>query len=333
MDDESPERRIVADSSPPGVVGNLRPHALALMFVAGACLALTVLLFPGTDDVDRVPWIINALLGLPVAAVLWRWGHRFSEPMLHGALVGGAVIVALGMTFGNGGSLTVAASVLFVWVSLYVFLFFEWRIAIGHLVLDAVLLSGALAVTGVDAAAAVGTLVIGTSVVVGAVTGATRGELARLATIDYLTGLPNRRRLHEVLTAETARSTRTSVPYAVVVIDLDSFKAVNDRDGHEAGDQLLIDSARAWQDCLRPTDMLVRYGGDEFVAVLPGCDADSAGAIAARLHAAVPASCSLGVATWQRGEDQDTVLRRADHNLYQSKRGGGDQITTDDLRS
>lgn len=314
---------------PSGAVDGLRARALALMFSVGPVLAIAAVPFPGTSVIDPVPWVVNASLGFPVAAVLWPWGHRFPDLVLHAVLALGAAIVAVGMTFGNGGSLTVAASFFFIWISLYVFLFFDWRAAAAHLVLDAVLLTTAFGVSGVDGAAAVALLVIGTSTVVGAVTGATRAELARLATIDHLTGLPNRRRLHEVLEAETARSTRTGVPYSVIVIDLDSFKAVNDAGGHQAGDDLLISSARAWKECLRPTDVLIRYGGDEFVAVLPACDPAHAEAIAHRLRGAVSAPCSLGVATWSTGQARDHVLRRADQHLYESKRHGGARVTTD----
>jgi diguanylate cyclase (GGDEF)-like protein len=321
--------RVRATDLPSAAVDSLRARALALMFTVGPVLALVAVPLPGASDIDTVPWAVNATLGFPVAAVLWRWGHRFPDAVLHGVLALGAVIVAVGMTFGNGGSLTVAASFFFIWISLYVFLFFDWRAATAHLVLDAVLLTTAFGASGVDGAAAVALLVIGTSTVVGAVTGATRAELARLATIDHLTGLPNRRRLHEVLEAETARSIRTGVPYSVIVLDLDSFKAVNDTDGHQAGDDLLISSAGAWKECLRPTDVLIRYGGDEFVAVLPACDPTHAEAIAHRLRGAVPAPCSLGVATWTPGQGRDSVLHRADHHLYESKRDGGARVTTD----
>lgn len=325
----APQDPIQAADPPAGSVDRLRARALALMFAVGPALALAALPLPGNSDVDTVPWAVNATLGFPVAAVLWRWGHRFPDLVLHAVLGLGAVIVAVGMTFGNGGSLTVAASFFFIWVSLYVFLFFDWRAATVHLVLDAVLLTAAFGVSGVDGAAAVALLVIGTSTVVGAVTGATRAELARLATIDHLTGLPNRRRLHEVLEAETARSARTGVPYSVIVLDLDSFKAVNDTDGHQAGDEVLISSARAWKECLRPTDVLIRYGGDEFVAVLPACDPTHAESIAHRLLGAVTSPSSLGVATWAPGQERESVLHRADHHLYESKRHGGARVTTD----
>jgi diguanylate cyclase (GGDEF)-like protein len=325
----APRGRIQAATPGTGAVDRLRARALALMFTVGPVLALAAVPLPGTSDIDSVPWAVNASLGFPVAAVLWRWGHRFPDALLHATLALGAVIVAVGMTFGNGGSLTVAASFFFIWISLYVFLFFDWRAATAHLVLDAVLLTAAFGVSEVDGAAAVAILVVGTSTVVGAVTGATRAELARQATIDHLTGLPNRRRLHEVLEAETARSTRTGVPYSVIVLDFDSFKAVNDTDGHQAGDELLISAAAAWRVCLRPTDVLIRYGGDEFVAVLPACDPAHAESIAHRLRSAVPSPCSLGVATWAPGQDRDSVLHRADHHLYESKRHGGARVTTD----
>lgn len=307
----------------------LRSRALAAMFAAGAVLALVTLALPGGGTVNTAPWALNASVGLPVAVVLWVWGHRFPDLALHGCLVTGAAMVALGMTFGNGGSLTVAASFFFIWVALYSFLFFERGAAVAHLVLDAFLLSAALVWSGADAAPGVALLVTGTSVVVGAVTGATRAQLARAAITDQLTGLPNRHALHDALMAETARSARSHDAYSVIIIDLDEFKAVNDTDGHHAGDLLLASSARAWRECLRPTDVMVRYGGDEFVAVLPGCDPQQASIIAERLRSAATTRCSIGSATWRLGDDEHAVLRRADQHLYASKRGGGNRVTAD----
>lgn len=322
------EYKSAATTLPPiyGNVDQLRAHALALMFLAGATLALLVPALPGTDQIDTGLWALNASVGIPVAVLLWHLGHRAPVPLLHLCLLLGAALVAVGMTFGDGASVTVAAAFFFVWVALYSFLFFPWRSAAAHVAIDAVLLVGALHVAGVNAAASVGVLVVGTSTVVGAVTGRSRFELERLATTDALTGLGNRRRLDEALDAESARSARTDEPYSVIVADLDRFKTVNDDQGHAAGDHILISSARAWTACLRPTDLLTRYGGDEFVALLPGCGQDEAIAVADRLATAVSWSCSFGTATAQAQEHPASVLSRADEHLMQAKRAGGGQI-------
>ena len=321
MDERNVDVTVVAPAA--GSDDRLRAQALALMFIAGATLALVVLALPDTGGVDRGPWAVNASLGLPVGVLLWRWGHQVPELALHACLLAGAALVAVGMTFGDGESVTVAASFFFIWVALYSFLFFPWRAAAAHLVVDALMLAIALAVADVNAAAGVALLVVGTSAVVGTVTGQSRVALDRLASTDPLTGLPNRRRLGEALDAEAARSARSGVPFSVIVIDLDGFKKVNDEQGHAAGDRILIASGQAWLGCLRPTDLLTRYGGDEFVALLPGCGAAEAAEVAHRLADAVAWSCSLGAATSRQDEDPDAVLRRADEHLLRAKGQGG----------
>lgn len=311
-----------------GTVDRLRVQALALMFVTGATLALVVPVLPGTDGVDTGPWALNASMGIPAGVLLWHWGHRAPVILLHASLFAGAALVAIGMTFGDGGSVTVAASFFFIWVALYSFLFFPWRVASVHLVINAVMLIVALAVAEVNAAASVALLVVGTSAVVGAVTGQSRVALERLASTDPLTGLANRRRLEEALDTEAARSARTGTPYSVIVADLDGFKEVNDEQGHAAGDRTLIRSAQAWTACMRPTDVLTRYGGDEFVALLPGCGDAEAAEVAHRLATAVGWSCSLGAATSRPDEHPGAVLRRADERLLQAKNAGGGRVVS-----
>jgi diguanylate cyclase (GGDEF)-like protein len=303
---------------------SLRSRALALMFVIGSLLALVALAVPHPDGVQEVRWAVNSALALPVGALLWRYGHRLPEPAIHATLVAGSVIVGLGITFGNGGVYSVAACFFVVWVALYTFLFFRLALAVAHLVLNTVVLVVGLVVAGVDGVAGVALMVTGTSVVAGSVVGRARLELDRLARTDPLTGLHNRRSLEEVLRAEQARCARSGRPYSVVLVDLDDFKAVNDTQGHHAGDELLIASARAWQACLRPMDVLARFGGDEFVAVLPDCGPAEAASVGRRMQESAPSPCSCGVATSCTDEEPGVVLQRADEDLYATKRRHGD---------
>jgi diguanylate cyclase (GGDEF)-like protein len=109
----------------------------------------------------------------------------------------------------------------------------------------------------------------------------------------------------------------------VALLDLDHFKAYNDRHGHQAGDRLLKAAAAAWQSRLRKTDLLARYGGEEFAVLLPDCGLDNAMEIAERLRTAQPeGTCSIGVAAWDGHEAAAQLVARADRALYAAKEGG-----------
>jgi diguanylate cyclase (GGDEF)-like protein len=124
-------------------------------------------------------------------------------------------------------------------------------------------------------------------------------RVGRLARTDGLTGVANRRAWDEELPKKLDRTARSGRPLSVAMLDLDLFKAYNDRHGHQAGDRLLKAAAAAWEGRLRKTDLLARYGGKEFVVVLPNCGLDNAMEIAERLRTAqTEVTCSIGVATW-----------------------------------
>ena len=146
--------------------------------------------------------------------------------------------------------------------------------------------------------------------------------LETLARTDELTGLPNRRAWDEQLTRELARARRRDAPLSVALLDLDRFKAFNDAHGHQVGDLLLVEAAAAWRAELRDTDILCRWGGDEFAALLPDCPEHEAEQVTARLVTATPRqqSCVVGVACWNGGETADELLARSDTALYQAKR-------------
>lgn len=166
-------------------------------------------------------------------------------------------------------------------------------------------------------------------------------ELTRHSRIDPLTGLENRRAFDEGLARAASRSQRTGEPLALVMLDLDSFKDVNDRFGHPAGDALLrqVGAALAAME-RRAGDVLARYGGEEFGLILPGADARAAQKVAERLHATLSnagirrpdrrrLTASIGVAHQHASVlDTERLVASADAALYRAKQEGRDRIAT-----
>jgi diguanylate cyclase (GGDEF)-like protein len=172
-----------------------------------------------------------------------------------------------------------------------------------------------------------------------------RNEVADLALMDDLTGVGNRRQLLQRLTDECARSDRSAQPFALLVVDLDNFKAINDTHGHAAGDACLQHFTLMAQTRLRPGDLLARTGGDEFCIMLPASTLREGAMIARRIvdvcreDAAgcagneVPLSVSIGVAQWTRdiGLLPDRLIAAADHALYVAKKEGRNRYSVYDL--
>jgi diguanylate cyclase (GGDEF)-like protein/putative nucleotidyltransferase with HDIG domain len=160
--------------------------------------------------------------------------------------------------------------------------------------------------------------------------------LAESARVDGLTGLLNRRGFEERFAHELARARRSGERFSVVIGDLDAFKAVNDRFGHQAGDRALELVGRCLTDGKRASDEVARIGGEEFAAVLPDTDEHGAFLFAERLRTRVAQACaalpgeltmSLGVATFpQHGHEGDSLIRAADQALYMAKRLGRDRV-------
>jgi diguanylate cyclase (GGDEF)-like protein len=151
-------------------------------------------------------------------------------------------------------------------------------------------------------------------------------RLHGLARTDELTGLPNRRAWQELLERELSIAHRTRHPLLVVLFDLDSFKQYNDTHGHLAGDRLLRRASQAWCRVLRDTDVLARWGGDEFGLLLPDCDARGGHDLLGRMRLAVPGvEFSAGLVPWDFQSPADEVLAAADADLYRVKNAGGDR--------
>jgi len=168
-------------------------------------------------------------------------------------------------------------------------------------------------------------------------------RLKLLATTDGLTGLTNRRALDEALEAEASRSTRSSSPLSLLMIDVDRFKSYNDLYGHQAGDEVLKAVGLCLKATLkRPSDLAARYGGEEFVAVLPDTDEDGAFFIADSFRESLKAlaiphqggdkkvvTASVGIAVTSRDDPVGPaeLLHRADEALYTAKHAGRDRVT------
>jgi diguanylate cyclase (GGDEF)-like protein len=153
-------------------------------------------------------------------------------------------------------------------------------------------------------------------------------EFQKQATIDPLTGLYNRRFGEERLTAEASRSQRHGHPLAVISFDLNKFKEINDTFGHNAGDDALREFARRLNAAIRVSDIAVRMGGDEFLAILPECPIDRIQTMIDRLQnikfmnsgREIPVTFSAGWVGYESGESTEKFLERADRLLYAEKR-------------
>jgi len=149
-----------------------------------------------------------------------------------------------------------------------------------------------------------------------------------------LTGLLNRRAMEETLLAQMQRSRRTGEPFAVLMLDLDHFKTINDRHGHAVGDRALKHTAAALKAELREVDAVGRFGGEEFLVLMPGATVETALPVAERLRSALVTapeaegatlrlSASIGIAQWRESEEETSrLLMRADAALYQAKLRG-----------
>ena len=160
--------------------------------------------------------------------------------------------------------------------------------------------------------------------------------LAEIASCDGLTGLKNHRCFRETLEAQFSLSRWRGAPLSVVMLDVDQFKAFNDRFGHPAGDDVLREVARLLSESVRDQDVVARYGGEEFAVLLPSTGVDDGRALAERLREAVarspwelrPITISLGIATSGGGIPRAAALiDLADRSLYQSKAEGRNRVT------
>jgi diguanylate cyclase (GGDEF)-like protein len=160
-------------------------------------------------------------------------------------------------------------------------------------------------------------------------------DLGQQAVTDPLTGLFNRLRVDQALAGEVARASRYGDPLSLVLFDVDFFKAINDAHGHQAGDRALVRLADAARALVRRSDLLARWGGEEFILLTPDSDGASARNAAEKLRAAIERlafedigkiTCSFGVTQYVDGDTAETLVRRADRALYLAKLNGRNRV-------
>ena len=165
-------------------------------------------------------------------------------------------------------------------------------------------------------------------------------QMSELVREDQLTGSLNRRGLDDVFERELARADRRGTPLCIAMLDLDDFKRINDSHGHTAGDEALIHLVRVIKDTLRTMDVIARFGGEEFLILLPDTVLESASATITRLqreltkriflhnHQRILMTFSAGLALRAAGEDQKSLIRRADAALYKAKKAGKNRVVS-----
>ncbi len=280
----------------------------------------------------------NALLNFAlVAFVLGATAHAWRG----GNLDRLGIVVAIGMTTGGCFSIYIGGGgIYWLYPILLASAFMagpRTALALLFVVLGFLWLQGdAIARTGHSLAVMGSMLVSGTFALIFASRSMRRQtQLELLATIDPLTGAENRRALELALEVACFNYRRDGRPVALAMIDLDHFKKVNDRFGHEVGDRVLSDFVRLVQASVRRTDRLFRYGGEEFVLLLPGTDELglelAMNHLRTRIRAGLtlegaPVTVSIGGAILRAGETREAWFRRADEALYRAKESGRDRL-------
>jgi diguanylate cyclase (GGDEF)-like protein/PAS domain S-box-containing protein len=160
-------------------------------------------------------------------------------------------------------------------------------------------------------------------------------ELKNIAGKDSLTQTYNRSKFKEIFNKEVARFSRYSHPFSLILLDIDFFKRVNDTYGHNTGDNILRSASRIIQECIRETDTLIRWGGEEFIILASATDLENTKMLAERIRKIIEnqdfdtvrkITISFGVASFRSDDNEDSLVKRADDALYQAKKNGRNRV-------
>ncbi|WP_372791366.1 GGDEF domain-containing protein [Paraconexibacter sp.] len=299
------------------------PVEVTVLAVIALILGLACFLaaaFPISAQTPRGLLVVYGSVNVGIAAALALAGPRALGRGLHLGLALLVVVRAcmVGTAATERGLMLAALG--FVWTAVYVAYFFGPRVSRGYATLMTVALAAGLllarAPTDVSVWATISAMIWVAVTILGRLNARLRAE----AHCDGLTGLLNRTGLAFAAVRLRAQAHRRGESLAVVMVDLDGFKDVNDRHGHAVGDRLLVELAAAWSASLRPEDLLARFGGDEFVLVLAVGDERQVGAVLDRLARAHTVSWTSGAVICAEDESLTEAIERADRRLYAAKR-------------
>lgn len=328
----------------PGVAPSLETMARTggNLFAAGAVMSLLVAVLPHDPGANELGYHVVALASACIALLMRLRAGRLPSWVLQLLLAAGTALISLDIWFSGEGHGGPAADneMLYVWIALYGAYFFsrmETVLQIAFIALSYAIVLGLAAPGSIFVTRwleTVGTLAVA-AVLVHQLKDRLAGLVSRLADAartDPLTGLHNRRGFEELIAPETERARRYESPLTVLVGDLDHFKRLNDRCGHQAGDGALERIGRLLDDGKRQIDTAARTGGEEFALILPETDPREAYLIAERLRAAVqtefadslvPLTISFGLAAYpDHGEVSEELVAAADRALYAAKELG-----------
>jgi diguanylate cyclase (GGDEF)-like protein len=303
----------------------------ALLFGVGSTISAVSIVAPHQPQLETEGLAFLAAGGMLLTAILLTLGERLPSWTVHLWVAGGTTIVSFGLLFNgerNGGAAG-GDEMYYLWVTLYAAYYLtRWGTA-AHLALMALAYTATLVAIdpgpiGPSRWLTTMGLATGSAVVVRLLAERVDrlvAELRHAAATDPLTGLLNRRAFAERAGQELARARRSGEAFATLVIDVDHFKQINDRDGHAAGDEALVGLAATLERELREIDVVARIGGDEFAVILPATGVAGAQAAAERLRACAAVPISIGTAVYGiDGHTGEELARAADAGLYDAKR-------------
>lgn len=296
-----------------------QPRAMAAICFASATAQVYGTVFPVRDHFDLRLRLVGIALTAGVGAAYWLLARHFRVWMVH-------TIIAIGLSWGllglarsdNELAMVLTLSTL-LWTCILVGLAFPPSVTRVYAALLCFGLATAIWANGVESGAAIGLLFAGSFIVAMEILTRMSSKLREAATTDSLTGFLNRNGLeHEV--AQVRRFGRGDDRVSVLLIDIDGFKLVNDREGHLEADRRLRELGDAWRHNLRAGDLVGRMGGDEFVLVSSELDREAAETMVERLREASPLPWSGGLVFSEPGEPFESILARADRLLYAEKK-------------